>query len=295
MDQRRTRPSQLGFLAAPLRFLAVPLAVGMATLWGPTVLAASSVAKVLTSCSFTALKNAVAAGGTVDYGVNCQSSPVSFTATITVPTGRTVDVQANGHSVTFDGGGTVRLFEVTGGKLTIGSIALNNAVASTADGKAGGTGGAGTSGANGSTGANGPSGTSPAPERRPGPGRPGRWHGHGGQGGRRRQERPPGQGAALLITSGTVTLTNDMFASDIASAVLAARAVAAATAVMAAPGGHGGTGGAGAGGAAQRCRAARAALVARAGTGRRAWSAGPVAPAAPAAAPRAVPCGTRAR
>ena len=95
----RVRPSKRGFLT-------VPFALATA-LWGPAVLAATggpAVAKVLTSCSFTALKNAVAAGGTVDYGVNCQSSPVPFTATITVPAGRTVDVEANGHSVALDGG-----------------------------------------------------------------------------------------------------------------------------------------------------------------------------------------------
>ena len=77
----------------------MPSAVVAAVLWGPAALAATGgplVAKVLTTCGFTALKSAVAAGGTIDYGVDCASSPVSFTATIKVPAGLAADVEANG-------------------------------------------------------------------------------------------------------------------------------------------------------------------------------------------------------
>jgi hypothetical protein len=139
--RHRVRPWRPGLLAAPL-------AVAAAALWAPVALAGSggpAVARVITSCSFTALKNAVAAGGTVDYGVNCGSPPVSFTATITVPGGRTVKIEATGHTVAFDGGGKLRLFEVTGGHLTIGGISLDNAGVSTANGKAGSLGGPGAS------------------------------------------------------------------------------------------------------------------------------------------------------
>ena len=90
MDRYRARPLRLVFLAAPL-------ALGAAALPGPAALAAVSgpaVATVLTSCGFAALKSAVAAGGTVDYGVNCQSPPVSFTSTITVPAGLSVNIEA---------------------------------------------------------------------------------------------------------------------------------------------------------------------------------------------------------
>ena len=62
--------------SAKLAFLAVPSALAAAMLWGPAALAAPggpAVTKVLTTCAFTALKNAVAAGGTIDYGVNCTS------------------------------------------------------------------------------------------------------------------------------------------------------------------------------------------------------------------------------
>src|SRR5690348_14659924 len=130
MNRHRARPAKLAFLT-------VPSALAAAMLWGPAALAAPggpAVANVLTTCAFTALKNAVAAGGTIDYGVNCSSPPVTFASTIGVPSGRTADIEANGHTVTFDGGSKVRLFQVTGGTLTIGGIQLANAAAKTASG-----------------------------------------------------------------------------------------------------------------------------------------------------------------
>jgi hypothetical protein len=144
--------------------------------------AGPAVAKVLTSCGFSALKQAVAAGGTVDYGTDCSSSPVSFTATITVPSGLTADIEANGHSVTFNGNYKVRLFQVTGGKLTIGGITLEQGEASTAAGLAGGTGATGSSGSPGGTGASRANGSSPGADG--GPGQPGQ-PGTGGQRGQR--------------------------------------------------------------------------------------------------------------
>src|SRR5436853_3265271 len=81
---------------------------------------------VLSNCGFAALRTAVAAGGTIDYGADCT---VTFRSTLSVPSGRTVDIEANGHVVTFDGGSAVRLFSVSGGGLTIGGIELRNGVA----------------------------------------------------------------------------------------------------------------------------------------------------------------------
>jgi hypothetical protein len=179
------RPSKRGFLT-------VPFALATA-LWGPAVLAATggpAVAKVLTSCSFTALKNAVAAGGTVDYGVNCGSPPVSFAATITVPGGLTVNIEANGKTVAFDGGNKVRLFEVTGGTLTIGGIALNNAGVATGNGMAGSLGAAGADDTTGATGGNGTDGSLPGENGGAGhvggPGGP-TTAGHAGHGGKNAQ------------------------------------------------------------------------------------------------------------
>jgi hypothetical protein len=150
-------------LALRLTFPAVPAAAILALLWGPAALAAPGdpalLPAALQSCAFSALKSAVAAGGTIDYGQDCS---VTFTASLTVPTGRTVKIEANGHSVTFNGNYKVRLFQVTGGSLTIGGIGLIQAEVSTAGGAAGGSGGNGTSGSTGANGASGAMGPPPA-------------------------------------------------------------------------------------------------------------------------------------
>jgi hypothetical protein len=230
----------------------VPLALAAAVLWGPAALAAPggpAVTKVLTTCTFTALKNAVAAGGTIDYGINCTSPPVSFAATIQVPSGRTADIEANGHTVAFDDGNKVRLFQVTGGHLTIGGISLNNAAVSTASGTNGGTGANGTSGAAGSTGANGAGGTSPG--QAGSPGQPGGAGGTAtaGKAGVAGKNATLARGAALLITSGTVTLTNDGFSNDVVTGGNGGSGGAGGSGGSGGDGGVGGIGGAGAGGA----------------------------------------------
>jgi hypothetical protein len=290
MNRHRARPAKLAFLA-------VPSALAAAMLQSPAALAAPggpAVTKVLTTCAFTALKNAVAVGGTIDYGVNCSSPPVSFTATITVPTGRTADVEANGHSVTFDGGNKVRLFQVTGGKLTIGGIQLADAAVTTASGGTGGTGGNGTSGADGSTGANGASGTTPGQAGSPG---------HAGGAGGAATAGKPGiagkkatlaRGAALLITSGTVTLTNDQLTNDIVTGGNGGNGGTGGNGGSGGNGGGGGAGGAGAGGAPSGTGGAGAA-GGTGGNGAPGGAGGAGGKAGAGGAARAVRCGTRAR
>jgi hypothetical protein len=253
-----------------------------------------AVATVLNSCSFAALKTAVAAGGTVDYGVDCQSPPVSFTSTITVPAGLSVDIEANGHSVTFDGGAKVRLLEVTGGRLTVGGISLDNAQAATASGTAGSNGAAGVTGAPGAAGANGTNGSSPGASG--GPGQP------GGAGGAATAGHASGagknaklaRGAALLITSGTVTLTSDTFSNDIASGGAGGPGGAGGNGGSGGTGGDGGIGGGGAGGAPSATGGAGG-PGGPGGTGRRGRPAELAARAEPAGRRRAGRCGTPGR
>ena len=181
------RSSGIGFLTIP-----VAVITGLAVTTGPAAFAADgapTVATVLASCRFSALQSAVAAGGTIDYGQDCSS--VTFTAALTVPTGLTVTIEADGHSVTFNGNYMVRLFVVTGGTLTIGDISLIQARASTANGAAGGNGGNGTAA---------PPGQRRQRHRRI-PWREGtrasraaRRYGHRGSGWRRGQERRASQG-----------------------------------------------------------------------------------------------------
>src|SRR5262245_4959182 len=74
------------------------------------------------TCADASLRAAVAAGGTVTFGVDCNDLVLS--SEIVIPAGRVVDIEANGHSVTLDGNGATRLFRVTGGRLTIGGLLL---------------------------------------------------------------------------------------------------------------------------------------------------------------------------
>ena len=136
-------------------------------------------------------------GGTIDYGVNCTSPAVLIhrRQSRSRP-GRTADIEANGHSVTFDGGNKVRLFQVTGGNLTIGGdLAEQRCGRRRRAGRAGGTGADRDAAATaGSTGVNGTNGTVPGPGGRAGPGgRRGRGC-HRRQGGNRGKERHPRQG-----------------------------------------------------------------------------------------------------
>jgi hypothetical protein len=173
--------------------------------------------KLLTSCTFSALKAAVAAGGTVDYGANCSSPPITFTSKLSVASGLTVDIEADGHTVTFDGADTVRLFQVTGGKLTIGGITLEDAVADGTNGQAGGNGATGTTGTSGGPGANGTNATSPGANG--GPGMPGVAGGKATAGGMgvAGGGGTSAQGGALYITAGTVILNNDTLSNDSAT------------------------------------------------------------------------------
>src|SRR3954468_415730 len=88
------------------------------------VLAPRAHATTITSCSDSSLRSAVAAGGTVAFGVDCTDLVLS--RTITIPAGLTVDIQANRHTVALDGGNAVRHFVVKGGTLSITGLTLEN-------------------------------------------------------------------------------------------------------------------------------------------------------------------------
>src|SRR4051794_2563139 len=75
----------------------------------------------IASCTATSYANAVAHGGIVKFGVNCSLTP---SATIVVASGKTLDLEGNGHAVTISGGDARRLFAVSGGNLTVRGINL---------------------------------------------------------------------------------------------------------------------------------------------------------------------------
>jgi hypothetical protein len=172
----------------------------------------------LTSCSWSALNAAVQVGGTVTFGVACPD--LQFSQPIVIGSSLDVTIDANGHTVAFDGQGLTRLFGVEGGGLTIDGITLENGRVTGAPGAGGAAGAAGQAGASapaadcGAPGANGSAGTD---------GDPGTVGSPGGS----------GSGGAILIASGSVTLTSSAVVNSTAT------------------GGSGGSGGAGGNG---RCR-----------------------------------------
>ncbi len=115
--------------------------------------AGRAAATTISACSFAKLASAVGKGGVVKFGVNCPD--LVFTKTLAVTGSLTVDLEANGHQVVLDGGGRLRLFEVTGGTLTINGMTLQDGLAAGKAGTQGRDGLAGSPGANGSDGAGG--------------------------------------------------------------------------------------------------------------------------------------------
>src|SRR5438093_481427 len=96
---------------------AAMLAVGLAVTAGAPLAHADT---TLSSCSASAFNAAVAAGGTVRFGVDCPSLVVCRTTV--VGSGKVLDIEGNGHAVTLSGGSVRRVFNVTGGQLTVRGV-----------------------------------------------------------------------------------------------------------------------------------------------------------------------------
>ena len=159
------------------------------------------------------LESAVAAHGTITFELSCT---VAFSSAIAVGSG-TTDIEGDGFSVTFTGGGSTRFFTQSGGNLTLGGVALEGGLA---------TGASGANGSGGSEGSVGPAG---------GAGQPG---GNGGPAGAGTKGKPgkSAQGGAVDVVSGTLNLTDDTIIGD---------GVIGGTGGTGGNGGTGGTGGVG--------------------------------------------------
>ena len=161
--------------------------------------------RTLTTCTDAALQEAVAAGGTVLFGVDCPS--LQLTRPLAVGPGLTVTLDANGHTVVLDAHQIGRHADVTGGSLTILGVELRNGLV---------TGRSGSAAASGHPGDPGDPGTA------------GSWgsdahcsfgagdSGEAGQSGAAGADGAPGsdgglglsaQGGSIRITAGTVALT----------------------------------------------------------------------------------------
>ena len=110
---------------------------------GPGVVYRLSELKTVTTCTEAALKQAVKGGGTVQFGADCD---IPFTSTLAVGN-VPLDIEANGHSVEFDGGHSVRIMSVAGGQVTLDGLTFANGFVQGAPGAAGVAGSAGKSGA----------------------------------------------------------------------------------------------------------------------------------------------------
>jgi hypothetical protein len=106
----------------------------------------------LSSCTAADFDAAAAAGGTVHFAVDCFN--LAFDKTIVVAGGTTLDIEADGHTVTFNGGAARRLF-IVDGALTVRGVRMTGGGVTGANGA---NGAAGAAGVDGSAGTNGLSG-----------------------------------------------------------------------------------------------------------------------------------------
>src|ERR1700728_357089 len=111
---------------------------GVAVAWsaGPSIAATPASASLVKSCDFQKLESAISRHGTID--LDC-SGTIAFPKTIVISSGRTT-INAVDHSVIFDGGGSVQLFRLEGGQLTLAGLTLRDATVSGDSGSKGAAG-----------------------------------------------------------------------------------------------------------------------------------------------------------
>src|SRR3954452_997919 len=124
--------------------------------------AAATATAALVSCDDAPLRTALAAGGSVSYGVDCTgASAVAISKPITVPSGVTASLGGGGHFVTFVTVGAARKSPfLVSGTLSVSGVTFetytDGARGTPADGVMGGSpGAAGTDGGHGGAGRNG--------------------------------------------------------------------------------------------------------------------------------------------
>ena len=101
---------------------------GVAVAWsaGPSIAATPAQVSVVKSCDFSKLASAISRHGTIDLDCN---GTITFPKTLVISSGKTT-INAAGHSVIFDGGGSVQLFKLEGGQLTLVGLTLRDATVS---------------------------------------------------------------------------------------------------------------------------------------------------------------------
>jgi hypothetical protein len=170
----------------------------------------------LTTCSSSHFRSAAGSSGTITFKV-ASACTITLTSAIDFPAKVDVTIDNIGGSVDIYGGDANRLFDVSGGQLSITGVTLSGGLAR------GATGGDGANGTDAVPGTAGKAGTGTSAGGNGGNGTVGTAGGAGKAG-------QSVSGGALAITSGTVTLRSDTLVGDEA---------------MGGSGGQGGTGGVG--------------------------------------------------
>lgn len=124
-------------MAWPWRARAVALgATGIAAVAASGVAAQAAALGTVTSCTQSALKSAIAGGGSVVFGVDCPDLVLTSALTIS----GSVSIDANGHTVALDGGNATRLFVIKAGTVSMTGLTLENGRVAGANGANGAAG-----------------------------------------------------------------------------------------------------------------------------------------------------------
>ena len=214
---------------ALFRVMAVSGLLGAGLLVRAVPAGASTV--TLTTCSTSPFTSAAHSSGTITFDTT-SACIVTLTSPVHIPATVNLSIVVTGAPVTISGGESTRLFDVTGGTLSVTDVSLSSGFVG---GATGGNGTAGVAAGPGAPGLTG-SGTSPGgagtsgPPATPGlPADPGK----------------AADGGALDISSGTVTLTSVTLANDEAIGGNGGQGGAGGVGSTGGTGGNGGTGAAG--------------------------------------------------
>ena len=185
----------------------------------------------LTTCSASHFTSAAHSSGTITFDTP-SACVVTLTSPVHIPVSVNLSIVVTGAPVTISGGETTRLFDVTGGALSVSGVTLSGGFVRGATGGNGAAGVAAGPGAPGLTGtgtAPGGAGTSGPPATPGQPADPGK----------------AADGGALDIVSGTVTLDSVTLVNDEAIGGNGGQGGAGGVGSTGGTGGNGGTGAAG--------------------------------------------------
>src|SRR5689334_15208345 len=198
----------------PQHVLIIGATVALLLVGAVSSLPVSADAPTPLACDTQSVENALAAGGS--YVFSCSGAhtiAVPGPATPFVLDGKTASLSGGNADISFDGGGTTRVFEVrNGGALTLTGVAVRHGAAT---GVAGTPGADAAPGAAGAAGANGAYSVGGAPATAGQPGQPGQPAAAPAQAGT--DAGGPGRGGGIFIdATSTATLASVVLSDNVA-------------------------------------------------------------------------------